>query len=521
MEVKSKSFFFWIWAGIGLIAFLMVWNLPWRFQVNDDLIMMWLVSGAYTGTPETYAVFIHPLLSWIFSKAYNIAPDVTWYSLTWFGILFLSYLLILKKVSVVDSILPWKHVFSGFILMATIHFCFFLQFTIVAGIASLAGLLILDRNNGVYSKPVIFFAWILIVISLMIRWESMALVVLGFLLFTLLFVAKTEFKSVLRLFFLLSIVFGLTVGSKYYWEINSGYSDFLTFNKARASVIDHPVFYERIKSDKLEEGSPMFFFARWMFEDEKLGISELEVQKRELNAELYSFDQSVNSLERFISIQKMEAFKSFLSLFLVLISMIYSRSKKKIFAYLGIWLLFMLVFNHFHIINGRVTILFFLVFLFPLLNSSKLPNYQPSIFTGASLVLFCLFGFHLHNFLEEARGRKIMHREFESLLKRIPENEIILLEGYMEHNFYFDYSERNQVPILSLGWISRSPFQKKALTRFGISGLDEAENYSLFGIRQQKEPLYFPDYMNSISGPFELNEGIESPNFVLLRFSKK
>jgi hypothetical protein len=64
----------------GLLALASVWFLPWRFQVNDDVLMMWLVSGAYTGTPETYAVFIHPILSWIFSRLYAAFPFVNWYA---------------------------------------------------------------------------------------------------------------------------------------------------------------------------------------------------------------------------------------------------------------------------------------------------------------------------------------------------------------------------------------------------------------------------------------------------------
>lgn len=521
MEVSSNSFFFRIWAIVGLIAFLIVWNLPWRFQVNDDLIMMWLVSGAYTGIPESYAVFIHPLLSWILSTVYAGAPEVPWYAISWFGVLFLSYLLILSKISRIGDSPQWKHFFSGFALIAIMHFCFFLQFTIVAGIASIAGLLILDRGKTNYPKSIIAVAWLLIVLSLMIRWESMVLVGFGFLLFNILFVSKTEIKSVLKLFSLLILVFGLAVGSKYYWEINSEYSDFLAFNKARASVIDHPVFYERIKSGKLEEGSPTFFFSRWMFEDEKIGISVLNGQKQELDDDLYSFDQIINSLDRFMAIQKMEAFKSFLGIFLISISLICAKNKRKIVVFAGVWILFMLLVNHFFILNGRVTILFFLIFLFPLLNFSSLPKYKPSIFYGSYFLLIGLFTVHFFNFLEEASGRKIMHEEFVNLLKSIPENEVVLLEGYMEHNFFFDYSANNQVPILSLGWISRSPFQKRALAKFGLSSLAEAKSFALFGIRHQEESLYFPEYMNSISGQFELKEMIESPNFVLLRFSKE
>jgi|GEM_PF-6032982 len=47
MGLKGSDRFFLAWAVLGGIMTLLIWNLPWRFQVNDDEIMMWLVSGAY------------------------------------------------------------------------------------------------------------------------------------------------------------------------------------------------------------------------------------------------------------------------------------------------------------------------------------------------------------------------------------------------------------------------------------------------------------------------------------------
>jgi len=46
-----------------------------------------LVSGAYTGEPESYAVFIHPILSWCFSKTLYFfslqSPGILWPGFRW------------------------------------------------------------------------------------------------------------------------------------------------------------------------------------------------------------------------------------------------------------------------------------------------------------------------------------------------------------------------------------------------------------------------------------------------------
>jgi hypothetical protein len=47
MGLKGSDRFVLLWSTIGILAALLIWNLPWRFQFNDDEVMMWLVSGAY------------------------------------------------------------------------------------------------------------------------------------------------------------------------------------------------------------------------------------------------------------------------------------------------------------------------------------------------------------------------------------------------------------------------------------------------------------------------------------------
>jgi len=64
MKTKQEVFFeFWAILGLGGLGCDLV--PPWRFQTNDDELMMWLVSGDFTGralNPMPYS--IHPILSW-------------------------------------------------------------------------------------------------------------------------------------------------------------------------------------------------------------------------------------------------------------------------------------------------------------------------------------------------------------------------------------------------------------------------------------------------------------------------
>lgn len=125
MEKVSTKSFFWFWALLGLASMILIWFLPWRFQTNDDELMMWLVSGAYTGEPESFAVFIHPILSWSFSKLYTFFPAIPWYPLTWFLGMYLSYLVFLDLVSKKNFQQLSFHIWALFLFAFLIHFSFF------------------------------------------------------------------------------------------------------------------------------------------------------------------------------------------------------------------------------------------------------------------------------------------------------------------------------------------------------------------------------------------------------------
>jgi len=513
MEKIKLNLFFLIWSAFGLLITILIWDLPWRFQVNDDEIMMWLISGAYTGTPETYTVFIHPILSWILAKLYTQFPLNPWYPIAWFAVIYFSYLVLVYSIS--------KHavssIYRGFLVLVllgfTIHFLFFLQFTQVAGFAALGGFLTILNSRRSYFQ--LLLGGFLLVVGSLIRMEAMFLVSFGFVCWAFFNFKKEQLLRYSKKIAPVFLVCLLLAGGKSIWEKNSDYSDFLVFNQARSSVIDHPVFYRKVVHEEISKDSPWFYFSRWFFEEGEIDIDQLEKMKSSLDTELFSLEQLINTGNRIVSVQSAEAFKSFLWIVLLFLFLITQNPRNR--KFLACWLLGMVVLNHFFLFYGRVNVLFLLVLLIPIFfNLPQKSN--KTLLVGMSFVLIFGMIYHTMNFLEEGKNRAIMDEEMQYLVSRIDENHPIFLEGYQEHMFGLDFSVNNQVPFINQGWLSRSPFQKEMLKKYDVEKPSELSSYSLLAIRMD-EPVIFPDYMKHLNPSFQLVELIETNNFQLLKFA--
>jgi hypothetical protein len=520
MGLRSQNRFLLFWSFLGAIAILIIWQLPWRFQVNDDVIMMWLVSGAYTGEPESFAVFIHPILSWSFSKLYSFEPNKNWYGGIWFCVIAISYFLLISQISCWKTGFWAKSAIALLMLSIAIHFSFFPQFTYVAGFGAFASMSYFFSNGRIDSKSyTTILSLLLFIVSAMIRWESVALMGLGFGVFQLCDLCDSAIRSNPRNYFLLGCIFLSIVGFKFLFEINSQYADFLKFNRIRSGVIDHPVFIQKVKENVINEGTDFFYFSRWYFEADSPTIQDLIDKKIALNSELWSVKQFKNSLSRLWIQQKMEAFKSFLIFtFLLFIGLVIKKNPKLLRFFL-IWFLVFIIFNHFFLLQGRVVILFFLCFLFPIFQ-----GYFPSIdgrFSKALATVFLfLISVHYYNFKKEANGRLIMDAEFNYLKKSLIKDVPIVMEGFQEHNSEIDYTLNNQVPFLTTGWISRSPFQRKAMNRFGLKSFNDFNEYYLITPTNNLE-VVFPSYMNFTFGNFQLIDSTKTDNFNLFHFLRQ
>ncbi|KPQ19480.1 MAG: hypothetical protein HLUCCX10_02530 [Algoriphagus marincola HL-49] len=505
---------FLFWAGGLFLALGIIWLLPWRFQTNDDVMMMWLVSGAYTGEPEPYAVFIHPWLSWSFSKIYGLFPETNWYGLTWFAVNFLSAFLLLKKVWISAFTKIQKHFWSLFIGLLSFHFAFFPQFTLIAGLAALAGLLTVFDTK---SKGFITLGYVVLLMAFSIRFEAAVLVGLGWAWCAWVFPEVKAGFFISRGLLLISFAVFLAFGK---WSYQESFVslDYLDFNQARPKILDHPVFVQQSQEGTIPDSSDWFLVSRWMFEELSLSTEDFMAKKKESDHQLWTWKAFKDGLIRILRVQQTELFKSMLILVLLLSFLLSDLSWRKKILFFGVWVMFYLLFNHFNLLLGRVNLLFFMTFLFPVFNSSLVKKTSRWIY--ALIALLCLFlGIHFFNFWKEAKGREQVQQEFFSLLEEKKSDAPVFLEGIMEYIFLKKFSQSQPIPFLSYGWISRSHMQEKAYELRGFSRQSELKEFYLLAF-QLPEPLVFPDYMNRISPGFILQSEMKSESLVLLHFVK-
>ena len=501
---------------IGLGAMILVWFLPWRFQVNDDVIMMWLVSGAYTGDFENYVVFIHPALSWALSQLYVAWYNVSWYSLVWFLCVYYSFLLIHLRIKLISSTPFWAIFFNSLALVISIHLCIFPQFTLVSGFLAIAAwVYILQENTKGRLIPSLLFL-IGVVLSILIRAEAFVLVAAGVVFYF--FVLEFKLKSYWKLILSVTILFTFLLSAKVLYEKNSPYSDFLVFNELRHQVIDHPVFYEKIKDKAFKNDAKWHHFSHWFFQDSAVTLDDLKAKKQLLDKEYFSTKYIFKSFARYWEVQTAEMFKGFISLLLIILFVgLYRKDKKLVF--LAIWLSLFFLANHIFHFRGRVVFLFYIVLLFPVLEGDVKKITSKYVPVLLSLTLLVVLLVHFYNFRSESYKRKNQLTEFNTLLNASENTALLMLEGLPLEYFSKEYDQKNQVPFLIHGWISRSPFQEKALNRFGYQSLTDVNKFDLIAVKQ-KAPFYTKDFMSSIGSDFFLDETIETETLILFKYRK-
>jgi hypothetical protein len=255
-----------------------------------------------------------------------------------------------------------------------------------------------------------------------------------------------------------------------------------------------------------------------MFEELPFSTEDFWAKKKELDQQLWTWKAVQDGLIRILRVQQTELFKSMLILVLLghfLLSKLLLRRK---ILFLGGWLSFYLLFNHFNLLLGRVNLLFSFVLLFPVFYSPnrKIPSWS---MYSIIVLLFLFLGIHSFNFWKESKSRELVEAEFFSLLEERKSDAPVFLEGIMEHLFVEEFSQAQPVPFLSFGWISRNPMQEKAYSLRGFTNQKDLKEFYLLAF-QLPEPLVFPEYMNRISPGFTLQSELKSESLVLLYFVK-
>ncbi|UJP64156.1 hypothetical protein [Mongoliitalea daihaiensis] len=485
---------------------LVLYFTPFRFQVNDDVLMMWLVNGAYTGEFEFYAVFIHPILSGFLASLYSLAATIPWYIIIWFLVLSVSCYGWLIIVFTYFKEVPQRLFWSSIYLAYHIHHVYFLQFTAVAGIAGFIGILglvlrTIEANSKNLSLNVFYF---LVISSMLIRMESLLFILFGWAVYLLTIGEGKKILAglILNKKLIAILVLLLTVQSGFRYSLK--YVSFEEFNRARSGVIDHP-YYQFTDHELSNNSDPVwYYFKEWLFEkSDSPTVSQLKIKKEELNKGFWSKQYANGFLDRIFETFKYEYYKSFFLIFMTCFCLIIGFIRPRFYLFIFSWIICYIFFNYFFLLAGRVQTMFSLIMIGALfLTHLKFRFKFPAIvFFLISYSFATLLMFHSINVWVSKTKWAKWNKEVYACLNDVPINNLVFIHGLNAELHQVSYDIHNPIPFSMMGWISRSPMQARHYNRLGLKGLDDAKTIYLIQSRVD-DPSLLPEYLNYYYGTY-------------------
>ena len=286
--------------GLFVSVFFIVcaYVLPIQFEENDDITMLLLASGKYSGTPEAHLMYINYLYGLFLFLWYKSFPAIEWYSI-WFSLLhIISITLILKEILWRKCHALVKYSVSFIILIFEIFFVVNFQFTTTATLTTMAGIVLVLSNER---KKSIYFGLFFIVIGGLIREESALMsLILSSPIFIFLLLQKNK-KAIVLIYAVLLIV--ICHAFNHFAYKYTSWSYFNDFRVIKAHIIDNNnslKYFETIK-DQSETDDFMLFMSS-IFDSKILDNNKLDAILNRINAK--------NS--RSIFLEMVSIFKSFI-----------------------------------------------------------------------------------------------------------------------------------------------------------------------------------------------------------------
>lgn len=201
------------------------------FSYNDDSLMMELLSGKYTGFPNSHSIFIKSPISHLIAFFYSICNVIPWYPIILISLIIIPVVLLIltekdkKKKRIMLILLP----------LLVVSPIIQLTFTTVAAVMVATSMLYFFRA----SKKNTFFAAILFALSYSVR-NEIFLVALAFYLVAILWkLINKEYKNVI-LFFVTTLVFATASLCINNFEYSSSeWSEYKEINDKRVTLYDY------------------------------------------------------------------------------------------------------------------------------------------------------------------------------------------------------------------------------------------------------------------------------------------
>jgi len=451
------------------------------FGTNDDMLVMLFLSGLYTGEPSEYIVFQNIIIGKVLKQLYIYDPSINWYTLFFdivqtlsFGALFILMNKILdKKIFIFLFVFP--------MLYFIVEMYTYLQFTKVAFLSSITGILyiILFLYNN--KKRYMVLAFILLTLGFMIRFKALYGSVLLFLpVAGHIFFKHRKYilnlKFLIFSFVIISTFFSLHIYNHNYYNNTPEWKNFKALIDIRRIVyydrsITKECFLKYSKLYNISKNDVKTFY-KWANDDAKVFTPALlhhihsscttgfELQ--------YEKATNINSLKQFF--YKLSTFDfSFIFIFIIYLLFILSKQAKLFFILYFfyftsiLFFIFTLIFDY-RVVSSLVLEFYLLLLLFTHLEKVKKYYFSTKMLT---YVTFSLFFLSIYTILYP----KVMHKKIPISLKNelpiLKDNYIIVLKSnnffnYLPLDTNFKNLFENKI-FYYVGWTLSSPDNLKVL----------------------------------------------------------
>ena len=501
---------------IGLVL------LPFRFEENDDVVMLLLASGNYTGNFESNLVFINPIYGGLVTFLYKSIKGVEWYTLLFLLFHLLSLSILTYKTLNFNIPSFFKGVLLLFFSVVSLNFVMYLQFTTVALMLCLSAILMILNSN----KRISMFLGVgLIILSSLIRAEIVLLMLaasIPYLMFT--FLKLKKFKKALFSILLLIIPL-VSIQLRDEILISNEWKEATKYNRLRAEVTDN------INADYSSENYKAicnladytllknFFIAPEYFNSQKLELLKLKIQG----------NQTKWSKLNNIPLQLKSYLKEFIFLGVMLIILFLANPKRKEVYTMLIYGGFLFVLISYLSLDGllknRVFMSFILIFILVVLHYlTKNPAFKKVDFISLSIILF-VFSFYysrrLNEKIQETNQIRNGHlteqiRFIDDFFLKSAESILIPFGDDLKIQYLNPFkisSTTDRWRIFYLGWMTNNPHNKKFEKRLKT-------NFSVFMTiyNSQKNSANFK--VSNYFGNFTVNDSFKSGGFTIQEFTK-
>ena len=228
-----------------------------KYEVSDDFVMELIVSGAYSGQPSPYIMFMNPIIGELLKALYSLNQNINWYTFLQIGVIEISMIMISY---IILKLKPGARyvVVMIFVLFFSSDFLQLMQFTKTATLSICTSFFAFVYYLNNKNKGWFLVSWLFAMTGIMIRYNTLFYVCAVMLIPGIYFFILNGFnEKILNYLLYIGMLAGsllFCIGfSNYYFDSHPLYKEYRDFSKIRAQIVDYGYVDYNVIADQLNE----------------------------------------------------------------------------------------------------------------------------------------------------------------------------------------------------------------------------------------------------------------------------